>query len=125
MSPSFTDDEAAEALVQLVGSSGWAAVALARGYLLARDGATDEAVARALFESGSFTLTKARSLVPELRQQGFRALVPSRERTGSAENPITKLFPATASPPGIGHTAPSSRLIQPSADELGFQALAG
>jgi hypothetical protein len=95
MTATFTDDEAAEALVQLVGSSGWVAVALARGYLLARSGATDEAIARALFETGSFTLTKARDHVPEIKRQGFRALVPPRERTGSAENPITKLFPAT------------------------------
>jgi hypothetical protein len=94
MSEPFTDDEAAKSLLQLVGSSGWVAVALARGYLLARSGATDEVIARALYESGSFTLTKARSLVPEIRQ-GFRVLVPARERTGSAENPITKLFPAT------------------------------
>jgi hypothetical protein len=95
MTVSFTDDEAAEALLQLVGSSGWVAVALARGYLLARSGATDEVIARGLFESGSFTLTKARALAPDVKRQGFRALVPARERTGSAENPITKLFPAT------------------------------
>ncbi len=95
MAPStYSDREAAAALVSVLGSSKWSAVALAAGFLLHLRHESDEAAARVIFDSGSMTLARSRELVSKFKTQGFLALLEDRRRVGSAENPITKLFPA-------------------------------
>lgn len=84
----------AHAVTSLLSESRWAGAALARAEVLISGGGSDEAAARILFESGSFTLTKARTLIPHLKTDGFVPLVDDRTKMGSAENPVTKLFPA-------------------------------
>jgi len=95
MTAASHDDTAAEALTKVIGDSRWEAVALAHGYLGLLGGASDEEAARAIFEHGPQTLRRSRELVAELKVRGFLELLLPRQRRGSAENPITKLFPAT------------------------------
>lgn len=89
------DRKAAEALTHCVGETSWEAAALAFAYLKLLDGATDEDAAREAHGRGRMTLKRARELAGRMRKDGFEAALTPRERTGSAENPITKLFPAT------------------------------
>jgi hypothetical protein len=49
---------------------------------------------RIIFEQNQHTLKKSREIVNDLKTNGFLACLRLREKTGSAENPITKLFPA-------------------------------
>lgn len=84
----------ATAVSNLLSESRWAGAALARAEVLLSSGGTDEDAARILYASGCFTLTKARTLIPQLKENGFVSLIDDRTRTGSAENPGTKLFPA-------------------------------
>ncbi len=60
-----------------------------------REGKTDQEVAREMYERGPHTLKRFTALVPDLRKRGFLHLLEKRSVAGSAENPITKLFPAT------------------------------
>ena len=90
----MAEKDDAEALVNVLSQSTWLGVVLAKAYLALTEGADEETVARQLYSSGSFTLRKARELTPKIKADGFGSLIPIRERTGSSENPITKLFPA-------------------------------
>ena len=83
----------AVAVSTLLSESRWAGAALARAEVLLSSGGVDEDAARILYDSGCFTLTKARTLIPPLKANGFVALIDDRTRIGSAENPVTKLFP--------------------------------
>src|SRR5467141_2409472 len=89
------DVEAARALVAVLGDSRWDAVALARGYLAAVEGADDMTAARVAYEQGLATLRGSRELIARARNEGFVAVLPPRKKLGSAENPVTKLFPGT------------------------------
>src|SRR5437016_5073060 len=91
----FSDDEAATALVGLIGSSRWDAVAIAHGYLALQQGATETEAARVIYTHGKLTLKRSRELIQQVEDEGFLGLLLPRQRIGSAENPITKLFPAT------------------------------
>ena len=62
--------------------------------MLLSGGGSDEDAARILYDSDCFTLTKARTLIPQIKEYGFVSLIDDRKRMGSAENPVTKLFPA-------------------------------
>lgn len=84
----------AKAIVGILVESRWIGSVLARAYLSLAEGLDDEKVIRQLYASGSFTLTKAKDILPKLKGEGFIGLIPKRERIGSAENPITKMFPA-------------------------------
>jgi len=94
MSTTFNDEQAARALVEVVGTTPWEAVAIAKGYIALLDKRTDEESARIIYEQGQHTLKKSREIVAELKSKKFLACLRPREKTGSAENPITKLFPA-------------------------------
>src|SRR5439155_22910199 len=95
MSASFNDEQAARALLDILGTAPWEAVAIAAAFIALLEGKTDEQGARIIFtQSSQHTLTKSREIVAELKTKGFLACLRLRERTGSAENPITKLFPA-------------------------------
>jgi hypothetical protein len=90
----YTDEEAAKALVQVVGGTTWEAVTLARGYLATLQGTSIEDAAREMYERGPQTLKRSRELLGRSATGGILPLLTRRERTGSAENPVTKLFPA-------------------------------
>jgi hypothetical protein len=61
---------------------------------VSQSGGDHEKIARELYERNAFSLKKSREIVPKLKSQGFLGLIKKRERTGSAANPITKMFPA-------------------------------
>ena len=90
----FTDEQAARALVQILAASSWEAVAVAHGYLAILNGKTDEEAARLIYDHKQITLKKCREIVGQLKARGFLACLRTREKLGSAENPVTKLFPA-------------------------------
>lgn len=93
-SPAYSARDAATALTTVVGESRWEVVALAHGFLsLVGGGSLDEA-ARLAREKGVPSLKEARELLLRARDQGFLAVLKPRTRIGSAENPVTKLFPA-------------------------------
>jgi hypothetical protein len=89
------DVEMAEALTSVIGSSKWEAVGLARAYIAWARGASLEDAARVLFEAGPHTLKRSTELVQRMSVEGLEPLFTRRERMGSAENPVTKLIPAT------------------------------
>lgn len=84
----------AESLTSVLKGSRWVGVNLAQAYLNKIKGEDDETNARSLYESGPMTLRRAREVIPKIDTTGFLNFIPKRERLGSAENPITKLFPA-------------------------------
>lgn len=86
--------DAAKALVDVFDNSPWEAVALAHGYLRLKQGDGEDAAARVAYEMGAATLTASRQLLRRATKQGFLSVLRRRDRTGSAENPVTKLFPA-------------------------------
>jgi hypothetical protein len=86
--------EAAKALVDVFGNSPWEAVALAHGYLRLQQRKDQDAAARVAYEMGAATLTASRELLKRAVKKGFLTVLQRRDRTGSAENPVTKLFPA-------------------------------
>lgn len=68
--------------------------ALAFGHQVLAEGGSEEQAARAIYERCSLTLARSRDLVGQLTDGKFVELLRPREKTGSAENPVTKLFPA-------------------------------
>jgi hypothetical protein len=92
--PDYDDEQAARALIEVVGATPWEAVAVAKGYIALLENKSDEEAARVIYEQDQQTLKKSREIVRELKTKGFLACLRPREKIGSAENPITKLFPA-------------------------------
>ncbi len=90
----MNDLKAAESLVRVLGDSRWLGVQLAKAYLKLSSDDSVESIARAIYQSGCMTLTRAREILPNLAKQGFISHIPPRKKLGSAENPITKLFSA-------------------------------
>jgi hypothetical protein len=95
LAPNYTDEEAARALAHVLRDVAWDAVALATGFIALRDGAIDETAARVVYEGSNRTLTESRLAVAAMRAGAFLAVLIPRKKIGSAENPVTKLFPAT------------------------------
>jgi hypothetical protein len=91
---SYTDQEAAEALTQVIGSTTWVGVTLAHAFLATLAGTSVEDAGRQMYNQGRLTLRQSRELLGRAIADGFLATLPRRERTGYAENPVTKLFPA-------------------------------
>jgi len=88
------DLRAAQALVNILGGVPWEAVGAAKGYLALDGGVDDEEASRIVYRHSGPTLARSRWLVTQLKTGGFYTALIARERTGSAENPVTKLFPA-------------------------------
>ena len=90
-----TDEEVAKAIVAVLHDSRWVGAGLAQAYLWAVEGSkpTDD-IARHLYDLNCYTLKKAKELVPTLAHGGFLKHIKRRTKMGSAENPITKMFPA-------------------------------
>jgi hypothetical protein len=96
MSPiTYSDDDAARALIKVIGDCRWEAVAIAKGYAARAGGSSEEVAAKAIFECRTHTQKRSREIISQLSQKTFLDMLTPRERTGSAENPVTKLFPAT------------------------------
>ncbi len=96
----FPDDtqtpaDPATALTQVLPGCEWEVCALARGRLALQSGCTAEEAARTVYDTSRHTLKKSLELVKQMQKEGFLAVLTRRDRTGSAENPVTKLFPAT------------------------------
>lgn len=94
----YGDDEAASALMKVLGGNRWVPVCLARMLIAAQQGHGVETAARAAYDHGKGTLSLRECMrISEAaaRGQSFLRELQERERTGSAENPITKMFPAT------------------------------
>lgn len=83
-----------EYVAQILGDSRWVGAQIAKAQVALRNGADKETVARQLYESSSLTLKKSREIVVHLRDSNFEEFLEPRKKTGSAENPITKMFPA-------------------------------
>lgn len=83
-----------EHVARILGGSRWVGAQIAKAQVALRSGADKEATARTLYESSPLTLTRSREIVNNLRDADFESYLQERIRTGSAENPITKLFPA-------------------------------
>jgi hypothetical protein len=90
----YTDEEAARALSSVIGNTRWEAVAIASGYLAKLGGSSDEQAANEIFQYRVHTRKRCMEIAGSLKERGFLQLLAPRERVGSAENPVTKLFPA-------------------------------
>jgi len=91
----YSDIRAARAIKEVIGNSRWEGVAFAEAFLAINDlGADDEDAARIIFQKGGRSLKASKEIIPIARRDGFLPLLQHREKTGSAENPVTKLFPA-------------------------------
>jgi hypothetical protein len=89
----YTDLEAANALVNVIGTSRWDTVAIAQGFVAAQSGTPEEDAARIIFRNGCQTLGQSKQLIQSMKLKGFIAQLPTRERTGAAADPVPKLFP--------------------------------
>lgn len=70
----FSDKEAAEALIKVIGQSRWEDVVLARGFLKVIQGGSEDEAAREMYEQGPYTLGRSRLILQNARQKGFLAL---------------------------------------------------
>jgi hypothetical protein len=81
-------------IVQILPDSRWIGACLARASVALEQGKAADDVARALYDTSALTLKKSKEAVAGLKKKPFQTLLQPREKTGSAENPVTKLFPA-------------------------------
>jgi len=93
-SPAYSDLDATKALISVVGESRWEAVALAHAWLALAEGGSEDEAARVARERGVPSLKEGRELLSRARAEGFLVVLKPRKKVGSAENPVTKLFPA-------------------------------
>ena len=90
-----SDAEIISALLRTIPDSRWEAVAIAKGLNALSEGSDAAQAAAMIKDQCGMTLKKARSILEDYREGGYFDILTPRERLGSAENPITKLFPAT------------------------------
>ncbi len=84
----------AQTIERLLPDNRWEGAVMAKALgLTLLPGGADAAVALMRQEIG-YSKKRAVELVGLLPREGVPALLPERERTGSSENPITKMFPA-------------------------------
>jgi hypothetical protein len=81
-------------IVKVLPDSRWIGACLARASIALEQGQAADDVARTLYDTSALTLKKSKEAVAVLKKKPFQTLLQSREKTGSAENPVTKLFPA-------------------------------
>lgn len=91
----YSNDKIAQALVNVIGDSHWEAVSYAHGYIALKNGLSKEQSARLIYERGPLSLKRSIEVISFLESGDFIDLLSPREKVGSAENPVTKLFPAT------------------------------
>jgi len=81
-------------LVSVLSDSRWIGARLAHAQMALAQGTDAETVARTLYESGSLTLRRSREITARLPTANLADFLEPRQKIGSAENPVTKLFPA-------------------------------
>ena len=84
----------ADSVVKILSESRWIGACLAKAQVDLKKGRNFDEVSRNLYENSSLTLTKSKEAVKILKSKDFTSLLEPRKKTGSAENPVTKLFPA-------------------------------
>jgi hypothetical protein len=84
----------AESVVKVLSDSRWIGACLANAQVELNNGQNLDDVSRRLYERSSLTLTKSKEIVKVLKNQDFTNFIEPRKKIGSAENPVTKLFPA-------------------------------
>jgi hypothetical protein len=84
----------AEHVASILGDSRWVGAQIAKAQVALRAGGDKESTARTLYEGSSLSLTRSREIVEGLRDAEYESYLEPRKKTGSAENPITKMFPA-------------------------------
>jgi hypothetical protein len=84
----------ADSVVKILSDSRWIGTCLAQAQVELKNGRNADDVSRNLYEKSSLTLTKSKEIVHLLKNKEFITLLEPRKKTGSAENPVTKLFPA-------------------------------
>jgi len=89
----YSDDQAANAVLTVLGNSRWDAVGIASGFVSLRNGLPNEEAARAIFSRGSQTLRKSREIVGRMPATGYLSQLTTRELRGAAADPVPKLFP--------------------------------
>lgn len=94
MLPLADDRQVAQSLLDVLGDSTWDAVGLARAFIAVRNGSSTTDVAAVIYKSTSFSRRELTRLLTDAETLGFTKVLPERTKLGSAENPITKLFPA-------------------------------
>lgn len=88
-----SDAAAAKALVSVLGSCRWEAVAYARGFLAIKAGKSIDAAAKVTSQNGNVSLKRSKEFFMGLAEKGFLGQLKARERTGSAQNPFPKMLP--------------------------------
>src|SRR5262245_32389236 len=78
-----TDQQVAQALVNVIGGSKWMAVAFAHGYLALLNGQNEVDAARIVFDRGGATLKRSKEMLQAMKTGGFASQLPLREKTGS------------------------------------------
>jgi hypothetical protein len=106
----------AEHVAKILGDSRWVGAQIAKAQVALRGGADKESVARVLYEGSSLSLTKSREIVACLRDAEYESFLESRKKTGSAENPITKMFPAAVTERQFLDQLDELRQARPSVD---------
>ena len=84
----------AEHVASILGDSRWVGAQIAKAQVALRSGADKEAIARRLYEGSPLTLKRSKEIVEDLRDAEYESYLEPRKNTGSAANPITKMFPA-------------------------------
>jgi len=106
----------AESIAKVLPDSRWIGACLGRAQVALIQGTDPDTVTRELYESSSLSLTRSRELVDKLKNADFTALLEPRKRIGSAENPVTKLFPAAVTERQFVDELDRIRAARPSID---------
>ncbi len=113
----------AESIVNVLGDSRWMGVQLAKAYLGLASGTPKEKIAKDIYRSGCITLARAMEIIPIIEKSGFICYIPHRKKLGSAENPITKLFPAAITEQRFLAEIDSLRITRKTVDYTDFRYL--
>ena len=84
----------ADSVVTILPNSRWIGACLAKAQVDLRNGKDIDCVSRILSENSSLSYKKSKETAALLKNNDFITLLEPRKKTGSAENPVTKLFPA-------------------------------
>jgi len=84
----------ADSVVTILSNCRWIGACLAKAQVDLRNGKDMDCVSRTLYENSSLSFTKSKETVALLKNNDFITLLEPRKKIGSAENPVTKLFPA-------------------------------
>lgn len=106
----------AEHIAAIIGDSRWVGAQIAKAQVALRAGADKDSTARTLYEGSSLSLTRSKEIVDGLRDADFESYLEPRKKTGSAENPITKMFPAAVTERQFLDQLDSLREARPSID---------